>query len=186
MQVRLFVGNLSYDVTESELREHFSAVGPVSQIFLPVDRETGKLRGFAFVEFDDGGQAAEAIKRLDGRMFKGRPLAINEARARESRPPGTASARPAPSGPQFVSRAAAPENEAREPKPGRSFGPDAAPRRSRGKPGRKQPKERGAAGPMRERSGGRFFGGEDDALDDTAGEENFASRVDDFEGEEQE
>src|ERR671914_119617 len=90
MPVRLFVGNLPYDATEAELRAHFSAVGPLSYIYLPTDRETGKPRGFAFVEFNDRAQAEEAIRRFNDQLFKGRPIAVNEARAKEDRPAGGA------------------------------------------------------------------------------------------------
>ena len=89
MAVRLFVGNLPYNTTEAELREHLSAVGPPSNVYLPTDRETGKPRGFAFVEFNDNAQAQEAIRRFNNQLFKGRPITINEARAREDRPPRT-------------------------------------------------------------------------------------------------
>ena len=89
MPVRLFVGNLPYNVTEAELREHFSAVGPLSYLSLPTDRESGQLRGFAFVEFNDRAQAEEAIRRFNNQLFKGRPLAVNEARPREDRPPSS-------------------------------------------------------------------------------------------------
>src|SRR5215472_6227199 len=85
MSVRLFVGNLPYSVTETALREHFSAIGPLSYVYLPVDRETGKPRGFAFVEFSERAQAEEAIRRFNNQAFMGRPLAINEAREREDR-----------------------------------------------------------------------------------------------------
>jgi RNA recognition motif-containing protein len=90
MSVRLFVGNLSYDTTEAELKELFSEVGPVSFIRLPMDRETGRPRGFAFVELSEREHAEEAIRRFNNQIFKGRPLAVNEARAKEeggSRPP---------------------------------------------------------------------------------------------------
>src|SRR5215510_2812282 len=86
MPVRLFVGNLPYSTTEAELREHFSAVGPLSYVHLPTDRESGKPRGFAFVEFDDRAKAEEAVRRFNNQLFKGRPMAVNEARAREDRP----------------------------------------------------------------------------------------------------
>jgi cold-inducible RNA-binding protein len=71
MAVRLFVGNLPYSATEAELREHFSAVGSVSYISLPTDRETGRPRGFAFIEFNDPAQAQEAIRRFNNQPFKG-------------------------------------------------------------------------------------------------------------------
>ena len=85
MAVRLFVGNLAYDVTEAELREHFAAVGPLSYISLPTDRDTGKPRGFAFIEFSARADAEEAMRRLNNQEFKGRQLAVNEARARDDR-----------------------------------------------------------------------------------------------------
>ena len=95
MAVRLFVGNLSYSTTEADLRTYFGAVAPPSQVVLPVDRETGRPRGFAFVEFPERAHAEEAIQRFNGQMFNGRPLAVSEARAREDRGPGG----PAPGGP---------------------------------------------------------------------------------------
>jgi cold-inducible RNA-binding protein len=81
MPVRLFVGNLPYDVSEAELRAHFAALGPLSSLVLPTDRDTGKPRGFAFVEFQERADAEEAIRRLNHQAFKGRPLAVSEARA---------------------------------------------------------------------------------------------------------
>src|ERR1044071_5209757 len=86
MAVRLFVGNLPYDATEADLREHFSAVGPLSYVYLPTDRETGKPRGFAFIEYAERAQAEEAIRRFNNQLLKGRPIAVNEARAKEDRP----------------------------------------------------------------------------------------------------
>src|SRR5262245_21569497 len=86
MSVRLFVGNLPYDATEDEIRGHFSTAGNVSNVFVPLDRETRKKRGFAFVEFNDAAEAQEAIRLFNSQPFKGRPLAVNEARAKESRP----------------------------------------------------------------------------------------------------
>ena len=88
MAVRLFVGNLSYTTTEAELRTYFGTVAPPSQVVLPVDRETGRPRGFAFVEFLDRAHAEQAIQRFNGQPFNGRPLAVSEARAREDRGPG--------------------------------------------------------------------------------------------------
>jgi RNA recognition motif-containing protein len=84
----LFVGNLPYQATEEDLRSHFGQVGPPTQIVRPLDRETGRARGFAFVEFADRALAEDAIKRFDGQLFMGRPLAVSEARAREDRGPG--------------------------------------------------------------------------------------------------
>ena len=88
MAVRLFVGNLSYSTTEADLRTYFGAVAAPSQVVLPVDRETGRPRGFAFVEFLDRANAETAVQRFNGQMFNGRPLAVSEARAREDRGPG--------------------------------------------------------------------------------------------------
>ena len=79
MGVRLFVGNLDYSVNEGELREHFAPVGQPSQVALPVDRDTGRPRGFAFVEFADASAATEAIRALDGTQLGGRALRVNEA-----------------------------------------------------------------------------------------------------------
>jgi RNA recognition motif-containing protein len=79
MPVRLFVGNLSYDATEAELREHFGTIGPVTYCYLPTDRETGRPRGFAFVEYGDDKHAQDAIARLNNQAFRGRPLAVKEA-----------------------------------------------------------------------------------------------------------
>src|SRR5688572_24324683 len=87
MSVRLFVGNLPYSANEAEIREHFSSAGEPSQIVIPVDRETGRVRGFAFVDYADREVAERAIKALDGQPFKGRPLSVSEARARDARPP---------------------------------------------------------------------------------------------------
>ena len=88
MAVRLFVGNLAYSTTEADLRTYFGAVAPPSQVVLPVDRETGRPRGFAFVEFIDRAHAEQAIQRFNGQPYNGRPLAVSEARAREDRGPG--------------------------------------------------------------------------------------------------
>jgi RNA recognition motif-containing protein len=86
--VRLFVGNLPYQATEDDLRTHFAQVGQPTQIVRPLDRETGRARGFAFVEYAQRTEAEEAIKKFDGQLFMGRPLAVSEARAREDRGPG--------------------------------------------------------------------------------------------------
>lgn len=88
MAVRLFVGNLAYSTTEADLRTYFGTVAPPSQVVLPVDRETGRPRGFAFVEFMDRAHAEQAIQQFNGQPFNGRPLAVSEARAREDRGPG--------------------------------------------------------------------------------------------------
>ena len=95
MAVRLFIGNLPYDATEADLRAHFAPVAEPSHVAMPVDRETGRPRGFAFVEFADRALADEVVRKFDAQPFKGRNLAVSEARAREDRPP------PRPSGGGF-------------------------------------------------------------------------------------
>ncbi|MDD5260886.1 MAG: RNA-binding protein [Methylacidiphilales bacterium] len=84
----IFVGNLPFKATEDEIEQLFAAHGKVLSVKLLTDRETGKPRGFGFVEMEDG-EAATAIAALDGQDFQGRPLRINEARPREenARPP---------------------------------------------------------------------------------------------------
>ena len=88
MAVRLFIGNLPYGATEADLRAHFASVAEPSHVVMPVDRETGRPRGFAFVEFAERPVAEQVIKRFDQQPFQGRNLAVSEARAREDRPPG--------------------------------------------------------------------------------------------------
>jgi hypothetical protein len=87
MPSRLFVGNLPYETTEAELKAHFASAGPVARVFMPNDRETGRPRGFAFVEFDDLQHARRAIQLFDQKPFKDRPLVVNEARPSDARPP---------------------------------------------------------------------------------------------------
>jgi RNA recognition motif-containing protein len=175
MAVRLFVGNLPYDVTETELSQLFSAAGSPSNVRLPTDRETGKPRGFAFVEFGDRSQAEEAIRRFNQQLFKGRPLAVNEARAREA---GQQAARPAPSPrrPTSWSGGAAPAEDG--PRPGQprgTFGPDAPARGERKHKVRSVQGERAPKGPMRERTTGQIFAGDvDDDHDEDSGVDDFA------------
>src|SRR5262245_56038904 len=123
MPVRLFVGNLPYDATEEDIRAHFSTAGNVLNVFVPLDRETGRKRGFAFVEFNDATEAQEAIRLFNSQPFRGRPLAVNEARAKESRPPGppTGGGGFRPSGPRppsFGSGPRPPMGGGRPPGPG--------------------------------------------------------------------
>jgi len=82
MSKRIYVGNLPFSATESEVREMFEAHGPVHNVSLVEDRETGRPRGFGFVEMDDA-NADAAIEALDGQEMGGRALKINEARPRE-------------------------------------------------------------------------------------------------------
>ena len=88
MAVRLFVGNMPYGATEADLRSHFGAVGAPSQVVIPVDRESGRPRGFAFVEYLDRGMAEQAINKFNQQPFMGRSLSVSEARPREERPAG--------------------------------------------------------------------------------------------------
>ena len=87
MAVRLFIGNLPYGANEADLRAHFATVAEPSHVVMPVDRETGRPRGFAFVEFTERSVAEDVIRKFDAQPFQGRNLAVSEARAREDRPP---------------------------------------------------------------------------------------------------
>jgi cold-inducible RNA-binding protein len=81
----LFVGNMSFQTTESELTELFQAYGQVTRVHIVIDRETGRARGFAFVEMPNDAEAAKAIAGLDGKGVTGRNLKVNEARPRTER-----------------------------------------------------------------------------------------------------
>ena len=85
MSTNIYVGNLPFSATEDEIRQLFSAYGTVEKVNLVMDRETGRLRGFGFVEMASGGN--EAIAALDQRDLAGRQLTVNLARPREERPP---------------------------------------------------------------------------------------------------
>ena len=182
MSVRLFIGNLPYAANEVDLREHLSSVGAPAQIVLPVDRETGRPRGFAFVDYAERSVAEEAIRRFNQQPFKGRPLAVSEARPREDRPPGPrpggysgggggggfSSPRPGPAGPGGFS---APRPGGFSPRPSdsgpgggggagrRNFGPDAPPKGKR-KPQRKD--EGRPRGPIKERPVSRLYENDED------------------------
>jgi len=82
----MYVGNLPFSAGEDELREAFGAFGPVSEVNLVMDRETGRPRGFAFVSMGSKEGMEAAIRGLDGKDFGGRNLTVNEARPREDRP----------------------------------------------------------------------------------------------------
>lgn len=82
MSKRLYVGNLSYNTTEEELREHFGRSGSVADVKVMMDRETGRPRGFAFVEMSTDAEARDAISQLNGMELGGRALKINEAQER--------------------------------------------------------------------------------------------------------
>jgi cold-inducible RNA-binding protein len=80
----LFVGNMSFQTTESELRGLFEPFGQVTRVHIAMDRETGKARGFAFVEMANDAEAAKAIAGLDGKAVGGRNLKVNEARPKSA------------------------------------------------------------------------------------------------------
>jgi RNA recognition motif-containing protein len=88
MGTKLYVGNLPYQTTESDLQVLFEAAGPVSSINIVRDRATGQARGFAFVEMSDAEGAQRAIAELDRREVGGRSLTVNEARPMEPRSGG--------------------------------------------------------------------------------------------------
>ena len=81
----LFVGNLTFDTTEDALRELFAPMGEVQAVRIMTDRDTGKSRGFAFVEMANDDDAAKAITALNGKELGGRALNVNEAKPREDR-----------------------------------------------------------------------------------------------------
>ncbi|NJL47296.1 MAG: RNA-binding protein [Leptolyngbyaceae cyanobacterium SM2_5_2] len=82
----LYVGNLSYDVTREDLERVFNEYGDVSRVSLPIDRETGRPRGFAFVDMAAETQEDTIIEALDGAEWMGRELRVNKARPRDSNP----------------------------------------------------------------------------------------------------
>jgi cold-inducible RNA-binding protein len=173
LAVRLFVGNLSYSTTEADLRSYFGSVATPSQVVLPVDRETGRPRGFAFVEFAERSHAEEAIQRFNGQVFNGRPLAVSEARAREDRGPGgprpggPPGPRPGGFGPRPPSFGGPRPFDTSTPAPPRSrnFGPDAKPQRGGSAKAKKKEAER-PRGPIPLKSTGRSFTLDDDSPDD--------------------
>ena len=186
MAVRLFIGNLPYSASEADLRAHFAALAEPSHVVMPVDRETGRPRGFAFVEFADRAVAEDVIKRFDQQPFQGRNLAVSEARAREDRPPprppGQGGYAPRPGGPGggfggprpgggggfggprpggggFSPRPSGPPLPPGSRDRSANFGPPAPPRRLRGKKGAQQ--EHKPRGPIKERTGGRIYAVDD-------------------------
>jgi len=184
LAVRLFIGNLPYSASEADLRAHFAAVAEPSHVVMPVDRETGRPRGFAFVEFADRAVAEDVIRKFDAQPFQGRNLAVSEARAREDRPPGPrpggfSSPRPGggfggPRPPGGGGGFGGPRPGGFGPRPGgpggpppgpggrdrsANFGPPAPPKRLRGKKGNQQ--DHKPRGPIKERTGGRIYDVED-------------------------
>jgi RNA recognition motif-containing protein len=199
MSVRLFVGNLPYEATEEEIRAHFGGAGNVLNVFMPLDRETGRKRGFAFVEYADNDQAQEAIRLYNNQNFKGRPLAVNEARAKESRPPGSGAPyrpsggppRPMSGGPRPMGSgshsgghgfggpdAGSMEPPSRGDRINRKFGPDAKPFRSRNQ---KPFKPEGGKKSQKERLSGQLYSVDDVDESSMDGEEldDFATGIDD-------
>lgn len=83
----LFVGNLNFQTTESELTALFQAFGKVTRVHVAVDRDTGRARGFAFVEMSNDEEAAKAIAGLNGKEVGGRAIKVNEARPKTERTP---------------------------------------------------------------------------------------------------
>jgi cold-inducible RNA-binding protein len=209
--VRLFVGNMPYGATDADLRAHFAAVGEPSHIVIPVDRDTGRPRGFAFVEFTDRAIAEQAIQRFNQQPFMGRSLSVSEARPREERPggfrPGGGGGGgfggprpgggpggfggPRPSGGFGGPRPAGaggfrsgPGQAA--PPPGKNFGPPK--KKSASSEKRWESKERGPKGPIKERYTGRLGGLEDDPndepIDSLTDFDDVASRAADEDGDE--
>lgn len=80
----IYIGNLSYQVTTEDLTDVFSEYGTVKRISIPVDRETGRVRGFAFVELTDEAHEDAAISALDGAEWLGRQLKVNKAKPKEA------------------------------------------------------------------------------------------------------
>lgn len=186
MTVRLFISNLSYNVTREELKKLFSTIGPITYLYLPTDQATGKLRGFAFLDFNERAHAEEAVRRFNNQMFMGRPLAVSEARPKEDRPRAGTTGRPQGLPPNPPAKQNATDSPMRK-KEGSAFFTDDPPRRNRNKPGGKgrSKSERAPKAPMREVVKGQYFGSdEDDFSGNDSSEENFASRVQDFEDEE--
>jgi RNA recognition motif-containing protein len=186
MSVRLFVGNLPYSANEVDIRQHFGTVGDPLQIVIPTDRDTGRPRGFAFVDYDDRAVAERAIQQLHGQPFKGRPLSVSEARPREARPPmgggggfsrppmggGGGFSRPPMGGGGGFSRPpmggggdAGPYRQPRGVEPtNRNFGPNKPPR-GRGNTGfaKNRNQEGKVKGPLKELRTGRMFSVDEDS-----------------------
>ena len=85
--MNIYVGNLSYDMTENDLQDLFGEFGAIVKANIISDRDSGRSKGFGFVEMEDSEEGKKAIEELDGQSVKGRNLKVNEARPREERPP---------------------------------------------------------------------------------------------------
>ncbi len=88
MESKLYVGNLSYSTTEDDLRQLFSQAGNVKSVSVIKDRDTGRSKGFAFVEMGNDDDAQKAVSQFNGQNFQDRSLKVNVARPREDRPRG--------------------------------------------------------------------------------------------------
>ena len=177
MSVRLFVGNLPYSATEADIRQHFGTVGDPMQVVIPTDRDTGRPRGFAFVDYDDRGVAERAIQQLHGQPFKGRPLSVSEARPREARPPmgagGFSSPRPPMGGASQTAdgrrtsgrrrRTVPPAARRRLPAAGTSVRTSRRKGAADANFAKNRNQEGKAKGPLKERLSGRMFSVDEDA-----------------------
>ena len=85
MATKLYVGNLPYSAKEESLKEHFSSAGSVASVKIIIDRETGRSKGFGFVEMDSDDGAQSAVSQLDGQEFEGRSLRVSEAKPQPER-----------------------------------------------------------------------------------------------------
>lgn len=84
MNSKLYVGNLSFNTSEADLRDAFGAFGSLSDVFVAMDRDTGRPRGFAFVTFNTAEESQLAAEKMNGAELGGRPLTVNEAKPREA------------------------------------------------------------------------------------------------------
>jgi len=85
MATKLYVGNLPYSAKEESLKEHFSSAGSVASVKIIIDRETGRSKGFGFVEMESDDGAQSAVSQLDGQEFEGRSLRVSEAKPQPER-----------------------------------------------------------------------------------------------------
>lgn len=86
MSTKIYVGNLSFNTSENTLTEHFNAFGSVESCKIITDRDTGRSKGFGFIEMGSSDEAKQAISELDGKEFEGRNIRVNEAKPQEKRP----------------------------------------------------------------------------------------------------
>jgi RNA recognition motif-containing protein len=82
----IYIGNLPYEVTQDDLQEVFAEYGNVKRVYIPTDRDTGRVKGFGFVEMDSDNSEDSAIEALDGAEWLGRQLRVNKAKPRENEP----------------------------------------------------------------------------------------------------